>query len=135
MRGLALPVSMLLAAGWSTTAWAVCETGTPQEKLTCLATELNVALSALASAQAQLDEIATYMSVDTETHAVNFTGANVYIRSGSGATDGPVNGLGNLVVGYSEDAPYFDERKPLAKRNGSHNLVVGGGASYTSFGA
>jgi hypothetical protein len=33
---------------------------------------------------------------------VYFDGCNVNIRSGSGATDGTLNGLGNLVVGYNE---------------------------------
>ncbi len=39
---------------------------------------------------------------------VYFTGCNVNIRSGSGSTNGPVNGLGNLIVGYNEPpAPRF----------------------------
>jgi hypothetical protein len=61
---------------------------------------------------------------------VMFDGVNVHIRSGSGATDGPVNGLGNLIVGYSETA----WRNPNPARTGSHNLVVGSGHDYTSYG-
>ena len=34
---------------------------------------------------------------------VYFEGCNVHVLSGSGATDGAINGLGNLVVGYNED--------------------------------
>ncbi len=42
-----------------------------------------------------------FMSVDGngDTH---FTGTNLYILSGSGRTDGPVNGKGNLIMGYNE---------------------------------
>src|SRR4051812_43116612 len=32
---------------------------------------------------------------------IRFTGVNVQVVSGSGATDGAVNGAGNLVVGYA----------------------------------
>jgi hypothetical protein len=55
-------------------------------------------------------------------------GANLHVRSGSGATDGPVNGLGNLIVGYNE--PRGDD----ADRSGSHNLVVGSQHNYSSYG-
>jgi hypothetical protein len=57
---------------------------------------------------------------------VYFTGCNVHIVSGAGATEAPVNGLGNLIVGYNEDGD--------GAKTGSHNLVVGPGHSYTSFG-
>ncbi len=60
-------------------------------------------------------------------HEVYFTGCNVNIRSGTGATDGPVNGLGNLVVGYNEPYP------PDTAHTGSHNIVVGIGHEYTSY--
>lgn len=56
-----------------------------------------------------------------------FTGCNVNVRSGSGATDGIGNGLGNLVIGYNENLGGFD-------RGGSHNLVVGREHEYTSWG-
>ena len=57
---------------------------------------------------------------------VQFSGVNVQVVSGSGSTAGPVNGEGNLVVGYDES-----EGKP---QTGSHNLVVGPEHSFTSFG-
>lgn len=56
------------------------------------------------------------------------TGVNLHLRSGSGATDTAVNGLGNLIVGYNELAEF------TLPRIGSHNLVVGRANSYTSFG-
>lgn len=60
---------------------------------------------------------------------VYFTGCNVHVRSGSGATDGTVNGLGNLIVGYNEDFG------PSSPRTGSHNVVIGYDHSYTYYGS
>jgi hypothetical protein len=51
---------------------------------------------------------------------------NVQVVDGSGTTDGTVNGLGNLIVGYNENAY-------AATRTGSHNLVVGPDHEYTSY--
>lgn len=56
-----------------------------------------------------------------------FTGVNVHIRSGVGFTDDPGTGLGNLIVGYNENL--FE-----SPRTGSHNLVVGPGHGYSSWG-
>ena len=59
-------------------------------------------------------------------------GANLHVRSGSGGTDdfgGVLYGLGNVVIGYNEYDP-----TQLRARNGSHNLIVGGGHGYSSFG-
>ena len=58
---------------------------------------------------------------------VFFTGCNVNIQSGSGATDGNVNGLGNLIVGYNANTGGHT-------RTGSHNLIVGDEHEYSSFG-
>lgn len=63
-------------------------------------------------------ELLSYMHADTVANEVIFTGANVLIVNGSGDTD-TANGLGNLLLGYDEDA---DGSEP---RQGSHNLVIG----------
>jgi hypothetical protein len=59
---------------------------------------------------------------------LKFSGMNVQVVSGSGKTDGAVNGNGNLIIGY-------DEAASGAKRTGSHNLVLGRGQSFSSWGA
>jgi hypothetical protein len=59
---------------------------------------------------------------------VVFEKCNVYIRSGSGGTEGAVNGLGNLIIGYNETSG------ENIKRTGSHNLVIGPEHAYASFG-
>jgi len=73
-----------------------------------------------------LDDLLRYVSVDTANDAVIFDGANVYIQSGEGRTD-VSNGTGNLILGYDLDDG-GDEK------SGSHNLVVGDGHTYTSYG-
>ena len=57
------------------------------------------------------------------------TGANLHLLSGSGATDGAKNGLGNLIVGYNEL-----RNDETDDRTGSHNIVVGKLQSYSSYG-
>lgn len=78
---------------------------------------------------AELDRLTRYLEVDTASDAVVLQGANVYIQSGSGATDdgGALLGLGNLIVGYDEDNG--DDK------TGSHNLIVGPAHTYRSYGA
>src|SRR5688572_13960675 len=149
-------ITMVVVAGWSSPAWAVCEVGTPKQQLNCLVSQVNaltaeladtradldVALDSLASVETDLADLAdsdlgpllNYVSVDLATDSVMFTGANLYARSGSGATNAPVNGPANLIVGYSEDATFFRADEDPSVRTGSHNLVTGGGGSYTSFG-
>jgi hypothetical protein len=75
-------------------------------------------------------QLTSYMSVNTETNEVFFTGANVYVQNGSGATDGTPDGLGNLIIGYNEmRSDGTDDR-----RTGSHCLVVGSENNFTSYG-
>jgi hypothetical protein len=58
-----------------------------------------------------------------------FSGVNIHIVSGSGATDdnGNPTGLGNLIIGYDEDPATARFSGPLGPgdRGGSHNLVIG----------
>ncbi len=103
---------------------------------------LQTAIVALQTSNALVLALAPYVSVVqgplngvTGPHIV-FQGANVHIRSGSGATDdrvlqgGTLTGLGNLVVGYNEPRSEND----AANRAGSHNLIVGRQHHYPAFG-
>ena len=65
--------------------------------------------------------------MDKDGDNVVFEKCNVYIRSGSGETEGAVNGLGNLIIGYNEIS------SENIKRAGSHNLVIGSEHAYASF--
>jgi len=56
-------------------------------------------------------------------------GVNLQIVNGTGTTDGVVDGLGNLIVGYNEIGnPNGDDR------TGSHNIVTGEASSFSSHG-
>jgi hypothetical protein len=57
---------------------------------------------------------------------VQFSGVNLQVVSGSGKTNAAVNGEGNMVIGYDEGS---------RSQTGSHNLILGGEQSFTSFGA
>jgi hypothetical protein len=58
---------------------------------------------------------------------IQVSGANVQIESGAGSEEAPVNGEGNLFIGY--DYPYPGEQ------TGSNNLAVGSELRYTSYGS
>ncbi len=59
---------------------------------------------------------------------LTISGVNVQIVNGQGSTE-TANGLGNLIIGYDEKGPKFTQN-----RTGSHNLVVGMGNNYLSYG-
>jgi hypothetical protein len=56
---------------------------------------------------------------------VRFTGVNVQLVNGAGATES-VNGTGNLVIGY-------DENPSNAAQTGSHDLVLGRNQSFNGY--
>ena len=90
--------------------------------------------------------LSDYLWIDAANDRVVFEGANVYIQSGSGYTDdntsewlggdgsGYLTGLGNLIIGYDEDAGPVWGEEFAADKTGSHNLVVGPFHSYPSAG-
>ena len=100
-------------------------------------------LAQLAVRMTAVEQKTQYVSVDSSTKTMLITGANLQIVNGLGATNGfptnpssidptltNTNGLGNLIIGYNEANNIgFKE-----VRNGSHNLVVGKGNSYISYG-
>ncbi len=99
------------------------------------------------SLQAQIDELKSLLAgVTRNGNDINFDGVNVRIRNGLGATNGNAqdpdsttttftNGLGNLIVGYDElTDPYNGNGTPASDKSGSHNIVVGHGHNYSSFG-
>ncbi|HEY2774252.1 MAG TPA: hypothetical protein VGK20_09395 [Candidatus Binatia bacterium] len=55
------------------------------------------------------------------------TGMNFQVVSGSGTSDGSINGKGNIIIGYDES------NSNKEKKTGSHNLVIGKNHSYEAF--
>lgn len=67
-------------------------------------------------------------NVTREGNEVIFSGVNVHIVNGTGATYGVPNAVGNLIVGYNEVRGDGDDR------SGSHNVVIGMENNYSSYG-
>lgn len=98
---------------------------------------------------AEQEEILSHLSIEYLDDGVGGTrktirvsGVNLQIVSGLGTSSGnpanPLststvtsNGLGNLLIGYDEHHP---TAAPDSVKTGSHNLVVGGGHTYSSVG-
>jgi hypothetical protein len=77
---------------------------------------------------AALERKLTPLSFDAATNEVRITGANLRLVNGLGSTE-TTNGLGNLLVGYNEPRDGGETRQ-----TGSHNVVVGQGHQFSSFG-
>ncbi|WP_395090126.1 hypothetical protein [Armatimonas sp.] len=80
---------------------------------------------------AALENKTQFMSVSGS--VTRFSGTNLQIVSGSGATDGAINGLGNLIIGYNA-LRGVTSSLPSNDRTGSHNLVMGDLNNYSSYG-
>jgi hypothetical protein len=111
-----------------------------QATVTTQAQTVSVQQTQLASPAAQnAFALGSYVTVDTTDATVRgvkapniiFSGANIHIVSGSGATHDST-GLGNLVIGYDDDTA--DLATIDAGRDGSHNLIVGDDNTFTSSG-
>ena len=66
-------------------------------------------------------------NVTVDGNKLVLTGMNFQVVSGSGDTDGAINGTGNIIIGY-------DEKESGDKKTGSHNLVIGRFHSYPTWG-
>ena len=75
---------------------------------------------------AAVEETLTCASYDSVEHDFILEGCNVHVRNGSGFTEA-VSGFGNLIVGYNASLG-------LVNRTGSHNLIIGDGHQYSSYG-
>ena len=100
---------------------------------------MKVSVEAFDKKTADIIPLGKYIKVDTTPISglngphLLITGANVHVRSGSGATDNnaaPFTGLGNLIIGYNENTT----PTPTLVRTGSHNLVGGGMNFFSSVG-
>lgn len=118
---------------------------TAQGQITALQTQVAALGSGGGGTGSSLASLAKYVTVDLNPingvkgpHVI-FTGANIHIRSGSGATDdgGTLTGLGNLIVGYNElpNPILVPDIGPCDRAlTGSHNIVGGTGNVVGSYG-
>jgi hypothetical protein len=91
--------------------------------------ERDLRISQLEEDSAALEDLLAGMSRSPDGNTLRFSGMNVQIVNGQGATT-TSNGLGNLLVGYN--APRTTTA--VANRNGSHYVVVGDEHHFTRFG-
>ncbi|HWW21398.1 MAG TPA: hypothetical protein VNZ06_11375 [Steroidobacteraceae bacterium] len=119
---------------------------TLQAQVTTLQGQVTTLTSQVSSLQTTLTAVQNnhalalgrYVSVDSSAENglkgphIIFSGANVHIESGSGSTVDS-SGLGNLVIGYNEDAGSTSIID--GNRSGSHNLVVGPQHEFTGSGS
>ncbi|TNE43110.1 MAG: hypothetical protein EP343_34455 [Deltaproteobacteria bacterium] len=80
-----------------------------------------------AELKAYLETLQSMLKLDSINQKATFHKVNVHIENGEGTTS-TQNGQGNLIIGYNER----NDSQP--KRTGSHNVVVGPGHSYDSYG-
>jgi hypothetical protein len=124
-----LTASVYLCCASTAAAQVVCVRNSPnggpiRARATCKASETQ--LGSLAAFQLLLGAISSEDAGAT----LRLTGVNLQVVSGSGSSDGPVNGRGNLVLGYNTD----NLGDGADAHTGSHNLVIGDDHSYTSSG-
>jgi trimeric autotransporter adhesin len=98
-------------------------------QITNLQTQINSLQTQVSSLQTQVSNLVNLLTHFTRSgNDVFITGANLHVRSGSGSTNGTVNGLGNVIIGYNELRGTGDDR------TGSHNLSVGTRNNFSSYG-
>jgi hypothetical protein len=137
-------VALLLSPG---VAFAAPPGGSTKNRIDALEAQVSALEAQVEALMTFVQAVEPFISVNPDPmdglagpHII-FEGVNVHVRSGSGATDdgwwspepgpppaGALTGLGNLVVGYNEDA------MQIRARAGSHNLVVGEEHAYSSYG-
>jgi hypothetical protein len=97
----------------------------------CASGKMAVALPSSAAAQATLIAVLPHLSFSSSgvdgKPTIRITGVNVQLEDGAGST-AAVNGEGNLVLGY-------DQSPGPGGQSGSHNVVLGSGQAYTSYGS
>ena len=103
------------------------------EVLAQLIDNQNMLQSTVEAQQAYISDLQQYISIDLDLETVLISGANLQVVNGVGYTDawspGDINGKGNIIIGYDESGD-----GGVTNKSGSHNLVVGKGHTYTSFG-
>jgi len=125
-----------------------------QQTVAKLQTTVTSQATQITNLQNSIIPLLTVVNVDPAHSLVQFRGVNVQIVNGQGTTP-TTNGAGNLIIGYNEDEPYArgtctvsvqglndtyektcisDGGTFTRSLSGSHNVVIGSGHGYSSFG-
>jgi len=147
---LAALFATIVTAGFAPTAEAACNTdledalyrNCAERQMTSMSRQLDEVMAAIDALYDRMDQMNDnvmevqdtmndqaplwrYLEVDSNSDSIRFVGANVFVQSGSGYTDGTPSGVGNLIIGYNEG----DQ-----DQSGSHNLVLGAYNGFSSYG-
>lgn len=96
-----------------------------QAQVTTLQSKVTALETQNADQRTAIDGFTTLLAgVSRSGNTLLISGMNLQVVNGSGSTDGPVNGLGNITNGYNANDG--------DTKTGSHNLVVGDWHTYTS---
>ena len=106
-------------------------------RVAALESDLSTANTTIDTLETEVGALeATLAGVTRDGDLLTFSGMNVQIVNGQGAT-ATTNGLGNLLLGYDEDTNSMidpDSDGAADIRTGSHNLVIGIDHTYSSYG-
>ena len=89
------------------------------------------AATRIAALETKTASMSAVTDPNTSQPTVRFTGVNVQVLDGTGATEGAQSGLGNLIIGYNELRNNVN-RPDI--RMGNHNLVAGVRNNYSGNG-
>jgi len=139
---------------WASDPQLQAEVAALQQTVNTQAGQITALQTQLPNLQKIVNPLATVVTYDSTHKLVKFTGVNVQIVNGQGTTP-TTNGAGNLIIGYNEDDGYArgtctvstqgvsDTFEPTCINDGgtftrslggSHNVVIGSGHGYSSFG-
>ena len=139
---------------WASDPQLQAEVAALQQTVNTQAGQITALQTQLPNLQKIVNPLATVVTYDSTHKLVKFTGVNVQIVNGQGTTP-TTNGAGNLIIGYNEDDGYArgtcttsihgvsdtfetscinDGGTFTRSLGGSHNVVIGSGHGYSSFG-
>ena len=139
---------------WASDPQLQAEVAALQQTVNTQAGQITALQTQLPNLQKIVNPLATVVTYDSTHKLVKFTGVNVQIVNGQGTTP-TTNGAGNLIIGYNEDDSnargtctvsvngvvdtfehtcIIDGGTFTRSLGGSHNVVIGSGHGYSSFG-
>ena len=150
----ALLLGVTTLPAWASDPQLQAQVAALQQTVTAQAGQIAALQTQITKLQNYVNPLANVLTYDSMHKLVQLTGVNVQIVNGMGTT-ATTNGAGNLIIGYNEDEPYArgtctvsvlglndtyektcisDGGTFTRSLSGSHNVVIGFGHGYSSFG-
>eukprot|EP00457_Paulinella_chromatophora_P010056 gb/GEZN01010143.1/.p1 GENE.gb/GEZN01010143.1/~~gb/GEZN01010143.1/.p1 ORF type:complete len:322 (+),score=31.46 gb/GEZN01010143.1/:140-1105(+) len=103
-----------------------------QAQIDLLKAEINTLQTVTSTQRSQINDLNTLTEVLDQCvepyggdSKLTITGCNLFVNNGAGSGNTVLNGVGNIFVGYNDNP---------GSQTGSHNLIVGNGHTFTSYG-